>query len=100
MKFRLKDILLFMFVFTWLFILAWLIWNNITFAEWQEIVNKKSYIEKMRIQEQQIQQLWEEENAKCNENLEYYHSQAVYLRATIEQEEANLSNMLGLSQKR
>lgn len=100
MKFRLKDILLFMFVFTWLFILAWLIWSNITFAEWQEIVNKKSYIEKMRIQEQQIQQLWEEENAKCNENLEYYHSQAVYLRATIEQEEVNLSNMLGLSQKR
>ena len=100
MKFRLKDILLFMFVFTWLFILAWLIWNNITFAEWQEIVNKKSYIEKMRIQEQQIKALWEEENAKCNENLEYYHSQAVYIRATIEQEEANLSNMLGLSQKR
>lgn len=100
MKFRLKDILLFMFVFTWLFILAWLIWSNITFAEWQEIVNKKSYIEKMRIQEQQIKALWEEENAKCNENLEYYHSQAVYLRATIEQEEANLSNMLGLSQKR
>ena len=100
MKFRLKDILLFMFVFAWLFILAWLIWSNITFAEWQEIVNKKSYIEKMRIQEQQIKALWEEENAKCNENLEYYHSQAVYLRATIEQEEANLSNMLGLSQKR
>jgi len=100
MKFRLKDILLFMFVFTWLFILAWLIWSNITFAEWQEIVNKKSYIEKMRIQEEQMKALWEEENAKCNENLEYYHSQAVYIRATIEQEEANLSNMLGLSQKR
>lgn len=79
---------------------AYLIWCNITFAESKEIMNKKSYIEKMRIQEQQIQQLWEEENAKCNENLEYYHSQAVYLRATIEQEEANLTEMLGLTKQR
>ena len=54
----------------------------------------------MKVQEQQIKALWEEENAKCEENLDYYHSQAIYLRATIEQEEANLTEMLGLTKQR
>ena len=79
---------------------AYLIWCNITFAESKEIMSKKSYIENMKVQEQQIKALWEEENAKCEENLDYYHSQAIYLRATIEQEEANLTEMLGLTKQR
>jgi hypothetical protein len=44
--------------------------------------------------------LWEEENAKCNENLDYYHTQAIYLRATIEEETAKLEAKLGLHERR
>ena len=82
------------------FILCYAIWGAITYAEWKEIVQTKDYIEKLEIQEQQMKQLWEEENAKCNENLDYYHSQAIYLRATIEEETAKLEDKLGLNKRR
>lgn len=82
------------------FILCYAIWGAITYAEWKEIVQTKDYIEKLEIQEQQMKALWEEENAKCNENLDYYHTQAIYLRATIEEETAKLEAKLGLHERR
>lgn len=95
-----KDRIIAIFVFIGLWLFTYLIWTNITYAEGRDIINTKDYIEKLEIQEQQMKQLWEAKKNECDTDLDYYHTQAVYLRATIEEETVKLNEKLGLNKRR
>lgn len=85
-------------------LIAWIIfhlyWRNITLAQWQELYQKHRYIEQLRSQSEQLSWLIADIKADCEEKVTYYEWQKTYVDATIEKEENEIANTLGLTLQR
>ena len=85
-------------------LIAWIIVHlyrrNVTLAQWHEIVDKHNYIKQLRTRSEQFSWLIADIKADCEEKVTYYEWQKTYVDATIEKEENEIANTLGLTLQR
>ena len=92
MKRTVTEIIILVVLIVIISIVRYVRWEN----EYQDQIDKINYSKELKEKEQQLKDLRAATKKTCDEDLEYIHEQAVYVRATYEQVDNEIANDLGL----